>query len=90
MIIGSEKLDAFCRAIDNFLDDERDGDEKARDLVCRVVTTTRSYPERETDYAFRFRDIHKIKRKYRSFCAQCAVLRFKRDCVLCRHRAVIG
>ena len=155
MIIGSERLDAFCRALDNFLDDERDGEGKAVDLVCelankvgvptssiwhvfhawtttkqrrvlnpigrtiidfscgmfptealgiglvlkfwdvdeflyscpagaaqvacyfiqgndfridrvcRVVATTRSYPERETDYAFHFRDIHKIKRKHR-------------------------
>lgn len=37
MIVGSKKLDAFCRALDNFLDDERDGDEKARDLVCELA-----------------------------------------------------
>ena len=37
MIIGSERLDAFCRALDNFLDNERDGNGKAVDLVCELA-----------------------------------------------------
>ena len=37
MIIGSERLDDFCRALDNFLDDERDGEEKAKDLVRELA-----------------------------------------------------